>query len=208
MVRVHITKTDGEGSPPSPAHIPRYDHTGFSLIEVLTLLVVLGIVTSIAVPRLDVQRYQIEGAMQSVGSTLLTAQRAAVQRQHNVIVSFDAANSRIRIHGDVDNDRAIDQGEPVRWEALGDGVRFGRAGAPALFGAEAAISFSLRQNGLPAVVFSRNGAASEEGGFYLTSARALRDAAYARDTRALRIDRSTGRAGWYRLNGTQWTREF
>lgn len=208
MDRVRKTEVAGTGSARSASHILRFARDGFSLIEVLTLLVVLGIVTSIAVPRLDVQRYQIEAAMQSVGSTLLAAQRAAVQRQHDVIVSFDAANSRVRIHADTNNDRAISEGEPVRWEKLGDGVRFGRASAPALQGADAAISFALRQNGLPAVVFSRNGSASEEGVFYLTSARAQHNAAYARDTRALRIERSTGRPGWYRLDGTQWTREF
>ena len=208
MHSVHNTKVERADPPASSGPLLRSDRAGFSLIEVLTLLVVLGIMTSIAVPHLDVERFQIEGAMQSVGSMLLTAQRAAVQRQHDVVVSFDATNSRIRIHADTDNDRTIDLGEPVRWEPLGDGVRFGRAGAPALMGEEAAITFSVRQNGLPAVVFSRNGAASEEGGIYLTSTRALRDATYARDTRALRIDRSTGRPGWYRLEGTRWTREF
>lgn len=208
MGRVHITKVGDVDSSAALSHLLRSDSNGFSLIEVLTLLVVLGIVTSIAAPRLDVQRYQIEGAMQSVGSTLLTAQRAAVQRQHDVIVAFDEQNSRIRIHADANNDGAIGHDELVRWESLGDGVHFGRAGAPVLLGNEASISFSLRQNGLPAVTFSRNGAASEEGALYLTSARAQGDPAYTHDTRALRIDRSTGRPGWYRLEGTQWKREF
>lgn len=207
MGSVHSSGVDGVDISTIPGALPS-DRAGFSLIEVLTLLVVLAIVTTMAAPRLDVERFQIEAGMQSVGSTLLTAQRAAVQRQHDVVVSFDAANSRVRIHADLNNNGTIDDGEPSRWEPLGEGVLFGRAAAPALMGENAAISFSATQNGLPSVVFSRNGSASAEGGFYLTSARALRDPAYSRDTRALRIDRSTGRVGWYRLNGTQWIREF
>lgn len=208
MGSVHTTSVANVARSATPDRRLRYDRSGFSLIEVLTLLVVLSIVTTMAAPRLDVERFQIEAAMQSVGSTLLTAQRAAVQRQHDIVVSFDVANSRIRIHADLDNDGVIDGGEQSRWESLGEGVRFGRAAAPALRGENGTISFSTVQNGLPSVVFSRNGSASAEGGFYLTSTRALRDPAYSRDTRALWIDRSTGRVGWYRLDGTQWKREF
>ena len=207
MGTVHTNALEGVTAPAIPAGL-RSDRAGFSLIEVLTLLVVLAIVTTMAAPRLDVERFQIEAGMQSVGPTLLTAQRAAVQRHHDVVVSLDAANSRVRVHADINNNGNIDDGEPSRWEPLGEGVRFGRAAAPALMGENAAISFSATQNGIPSVVFSRNGSASAEGGFYLTSNRALRDPTYSRDTRALRIDRSTGRVGWYRLNGTQWIREF
>jgi type II secretory pathway pseudopilin PulG len=181
---------------------------GFTLIEVLTLLAVLGIVTAFAAPRLDFQRFQIGGAMQSVGSTLMAAQRQAVQEQHDVVVAFDVAGSRLRIHSDANNDRRFDAGERVRYEPLGEGIRFGRGGATALFTGDDPVSFTLEQAGLPAVMFYRNGAASEEGGFYLTSVRAATAPGHESDTRALRIERSTGRPTWFRHEPPLWTQEF
>lgn len=181
---------------------------GFTLIEVLTLLAVLGIVTAFAAPRLDFQRFQIAGAMQSAGSTLMAAQRQAVQEQHDVVVAFDVAGSRLRIHSDANNDRLVDAGERVRYEPLGEAIRFGRGGAAPLFAVGDPVSFTLEQAGLPAVVFYRNGAASEEGGFYLTSVRASIAPGHENDTRALRIERSTGRPTWFRHEAPLWAQEF
>jgi Tfp pilus assembly protein FimT len=181
---------------------------GFTLIEVLTILVLLGIITALAAPRIDFQRFQIAGAMQSVGSTLMVAQRGAVQEHHNVVVAFDVAGSRLRIHSDTNNDLVIGEGEYVRYEPLGEYVRFGRGGAVPFFAVDQPVTFSLLQDGLPAVVFYRNGAASEEGGFYLTSTRALNQSGFGRDTRALRIGRSTGRPTWFRHVPPLWKQEF
>lgn len=186
----------------------RHRAAGYSLIEVLTILAVLGIVTALAVPRIDFQRYQIDGAMQAVGSTLLAAQRTAVQEGHNVVVAFDVAGSRVRVHSDTDNDLAMDDGERLTFEPLGESVRFGRGGAPSFFSKPQAVTFAGRQGALPAVVFYRNGAASEEGGFHLTSARALSSPEYSHDTRALRIERATGRPSWFRQQSSSWKQEF
>jgi type II secretory pathway pseudopilin PulG len=185
-----------------------HPEAGYTLIEVLTILAVLGIVTALAAPRIDFQRYQIDGAMQAVGSTLLAAQRTAVQAQHNVVVAFDVDSSRVRVHADGNNNLEIDGGEAVRLEPLGESVRFGRGGAPSFFSSGDAVSFSTQQGGLPAVVFYRNGAASEEGGFHLTSARATANPEYSRDTRALRIERATGRPAWFRQQSSSWKQEF
>jgi Tfp pilus assembly protein FimT len=181
---------------------------GYSLIEVLTLLAVLGIVTSLAAPRIDFFRFRIAGAMQAVGSTLMTAQRTAVQEQHDVVVAFDVDGSRLRIHSDSDNDRTVDPGERVTFEPLAEAIRFGRGGATPFFTVDDPVTFSVTQDGMPAVIFYRNGAASEEGGLYLTSVRALSDDSYAADTHALRIERSTGRPTWFRHEPPLWKQEF
>lgn len=204
-LRVGISPLSGNLPDSACKRDPR---AGYSLIEVLTILLVLSILTAIAAPRLDLERYQIEGSMQAVGSVLLGAQRTAIQEGHNVVVAFDAAHSRVRVHSDANNNLLIDSGESVRYEPLGESVRFGRGGAPSFFGTDDAISFVGRQDGMPAVVFYRNGAASEEGGFHLTSARAQAGSGHQQDTRAIRIERATGRPTWFRRDGSSWRQEF
>lgn len=193
----------------TPRRTPRTrDLGGYSLIEVLTVLVLIGILVAIAGPRIDLKRYELDAAVETAGSTILRAQRAAVHGQHNVVVAVDVAGARLRVHEDADNDLAMDPGERVRFEPLGEGVRVGRGGAPSRFAVDQAVTFAYQQAGWPAVVFRRNGSASEEGGFYLTSPQALASGERAQDTRAVEIERSTGRATWYRYSPPEWERGF
>ncbi|HEX5871051.1 MAG TPA: prepilin-type N-terminal cleavage/methylation domain-containing protein, partial [Longimicrobium sp.] len=143
---------------------------GFSLIEVLTVLVMIGIMVMLAAPRLNLSPSRTEAAVNGVAGTLMAAQRAAVSGQHDVVVAFDEAQRRIRVHHDLNNDGAIGGGEPIKWKPLENGVIFGRGSAAALaqLGARA-VSFTGTQGALPAVTFSRGGSASEEGGVYLTT---------------------------------------
>ena len=70
------------------------------------------------------------------------------------------------------------------------------------------VTFGGRQNDMPSVTFQRNGAASEAGGFYMTSTRDARTGTFAEDARAVEIERSTGRATWFRYTSSGWQREF
>lgn len=180
---------------------------GFSLIELLTVLVVVGIAVSIAAPRLDFERHAVNAATVSVGSLLLRAQREAVQEQHPVVIGFDAAGDRLRIHDDTDGDLVIDPGESVVFEPLGEGIQLSRGYAPAMFPTQEPVTFSFTQDGLPAIAFQRNGSVSEEGGFYLTSVRAASSPAHASDTRAVAIQRSTGRLRWFSYKSESWEEE-
>jgi prepilin-type N-terminal cleavage/methylation domain-containing protein len=179
---------------------------GVTLIELLIVLAIIGIVAGIAIPKIDLTRYRVDGAMQSAGMVLLGAQRLAATRQFDVIVGFDQANNGIRVHQDANDNGAIDGGEVVTQRGLGDLVVFGLAGAPAHAVGAAAVTFTQVRGGLPSVTFHRNGSASEYGGVYLTSRRAVL-AGLATDTRVLEVERSTGRASWYSYrNG--WIRGF
>ena len=181
--------------------------SGFTLAEVLVVLVIIGIMATMALPRLDFAGQRSSGAMQFVGTTLLGAQRGAVTRQHAVVVAFDQPGRSIRLHYDRDNDARIDAGEEVRREFLDEGVVFGLGGASAHPVGSRAVTFTHRQDGLPAVTFHRNGSASEEGGIYLTTRRSL-TAAHTRDARLVLVDRATGRPSWLHYTGTEWKREF
>lgn len=180
---------------------------GVTLIELLTVVVIIGILAAIAIPRVDVTRYRVNTAMQAAGLTLLAAQREAVTRQYDVIVRFDAAESTIRVHHDANNDGAVDAGERVRGRPLGDNVVFGLAAAPAYAIGPNAVTFTRTSAGVPAVTFHRNGSASEYGGVYITSRRAVLSGR-ANETRVLEVERATGRTTWYRYNGSAWIRGF
>jgi len=181
---------------------------GFTLVEALSVVFLIGILIALAAPNIDVVQYRMNGAVTEVGSTLLAAQRLAVTRQHDVVVRFDEPGRRIIVHWDANNDGVQDADERVQTYPLAEGVVFGRGGAPPRPLGEGPIGFRADGDGLPTVRFHRNGSASEAGVLYLTSERAERSGDRPRDARALELERSTGRPSWYRYSGTAWERAF
>lgn len=183
--------------------------SGMTVTELLVVMIMFAIVATIAMPRLNLRRLRIDAAVREVNITMLSAQRLAIQKQHNVVVAFDTAQRLIRIHEDADNDGVMDGGELVRQRPLGDGVRFGLGGATARAIGGSAINFVRGQAGLPAVTFSRAGTASEIGGFYISSADSGILGAIS-DTRAFEVERATGRTERFRWDPAtnQWDRAF
>lgn len=182
---------------------------GFTFVEIVIVLTIIGLLTAIVAPRIDLERYQVDTAMEGVGATLLMAHRLAVTKQHDVIVSFDVPGAAILIHEDANNDGVLDGDERQRREPLGDKVVFGRGGAPAHRIGDAVVSFDRVHQGRPALTFHRNGSASEAGGFYLTARRAENASgelpSYAR---VVEIVRATGRVSWHRFANDAWRRGF
>ena len=169
---------------------------GFTLIEILVVIVVLAILSAIAIPRIDVDKYKVQAGVRAITSTLAYSQRLAVSLQQDVRVAFDSANSRLRIHEDDDNDGVMDPGERVTYTTLDNGVIFGRGITPAHAIGANAFNFTRTQGGLPVVIFRRDGSASEAGGFYLNTVRAVA-AGSSNKTRAAEIVRASGRVVWY-----------
>jgi len=181
---------------------------GFSLIEMLIVLVVIGLLVGITAPKIDVVKYRLEAGMQGVGMTLLAAERQAITQQHDVVVTFDVPNGTIHIFDDANNNGLKDAGERERGMTLAEGVVFGRAEAPARPMGAGPVTFTRTVNGLPALVFHRDGSASEGGGFYLTSTRAVESGKHLEDTRSVEVERATGRATWYRYGPPAWRQAF
>ena len=182
---------------------------GFTLVEMLIVLVVIGLVVGLAAPKIDVIKFRIGSAMQGVGMSLLAVERQAITQQHDVIVMFDVPNNLIRIHDDANNNDIVDPGERVRGMPLGEGIVYGRPASvtPRPMGT-GAVTFTKVVAGLPAVVFHRDGSASEAGGFYLTSNRALQAGTHLDDTRSVELERATGRALWFKYGAGGWQQAF
>jgi prepilin-type N-terminal cleavage/methylation domain-containing protein len=191
----------------TPNRRRRRGRTAFTLIEVLMVIALLGLVAAFAIPRLNVSAYRINGAVRSVTALLARAQRLAVTSQYDVNVLFDVPHNAIQLHEDVNNDNAVQASERVRTYPLGEGVGYGLGGAPVRQYAPAPITFTRELNGMPEIIFRRDGSASENGAVYLTSLAAL-NAARPTDGRVIEVVRSTGRAEWYQYDGTAWVRKF
>lgn len=182
--------------------------SGFTLVELLVVMTIIGIVATFAMPRIDYTRIRMDSGFRQVAMRLLAAQRKAVLQQHAVIVALDSAGRQLRIHEDRNNNGVIDAGERIEYMLLEDGVVFGRGSAPAASIGSNAIMLKKKQGTLPAVTFHRSGSAGELGGFYLTSARGGSSARFAEDARAFEIDRATGRTSLLQYAGGRWIRRF
>jgi hypothetical protein len=133
-------------------------------------------------------------------SLLVQAQRTALSKQHNVIISVDAANSRMLLIEDRNNSSTFDAGDRQVWMALEPGVYFVAAPTP-LEGMNGPVSFARTRiiNGYPSVIFRRNGAASSDGVMFVTPKPTDVGA-----MRAVTVTQSTGRADGYKFNGATW----
>lgn len=181
---------------------------GYTLIETLAVLTLLGIMLAIAGPRLDISGSRTDSAMHALGNVLLAAQKGAVTRQHPVTVSFDLARGALRVHYDRNADGAVGTGETVRVQPLPQGVTFGQGSAPSAPIGAGPVTFRGRRDNLPMVTFQRNGSASEEGGFYITSRRDARGGGHPGHARVVSVERATGRATWSTYTRQGWKRSF
>jgi len=178
--------------------------TGFTLLEIMIVLVLIAIVSGIALPKLQISQYRVDGAMRTLQGALQQAERGAVQRQVEVAVSFDTANKRVRIHYDLNRNHIVDAGEDVVWKPLEEGNHF--AAPPAGITGPAGMfltgqSLSTSPEGFPTVYYHRDGAASTSYQLFLQSS-----STNTNDFRGLVVTQATGRVELYRYGNGTWSK--
>ncbi len=182
----------------------RHRIAGFTLLEVLIVMVMIATLVAIARPRLNTPRYRADAAIQMFRNALTQAQRTALINQYDVIVLIDTVHQTMKVSQDANNDGVIESGEHSLSYPLTDGITF----VVPPTGLDSAVSVPVLGSqlgsigALPTITFRRDGAATSDLQLYIAT-----PAAPARTYRALRLVQSTGRSDWYLFNSTanMWT---
>ena len=169
------------------------DRSGFTIVELVVIMILIGLMASIAAPSFNRWSFEIESEAAQALTTIMGARHMAVLKQHDVVLAFDTANQRVRIHTDVNSNGTVDSGEDTRLFELSESMGFGRGGAPAWGDYTRTLNMTQKQDGFPSITFHRNGSASEETRFYLTTQRAVQNGGFPEDARAFDVQRATGR---------------
>lgn len=181
--------------PSRPFRPSRRKTLGVTLFELLIVITMIGILSAIALTKLDWKRYQADAAGRGVMAELATTQRLALSLQSNMVVTFPDTG-RMQILEDANNDGAASGGERVRTVPIDNGFAFGRGGAPDVPSPEDPTD-------LTNITFHRDGSADKSGTFYIHGPGGDPNCKHCR---AVSISRATGRVVYYTYASGSWKR--
>lgn len=95
------------------------DTAGFTLLEVLVVLVLVSVITAVAAPAVGtgVQTLRLQSAARHVAAALRLARGRAIRQQEVYFVTFDREEGQVTIaSGDLDDQRSFDLPQGVRLE--------------------------------------------------------------------------------------------
>lgn len=168
---------------------------GVTLIELLIVIIMIGILSAIAMSRLDWQRYQADASARGAMAELATAQRLALSLGSNVVVTIPDSG-RMQILEDANNDGAASAGERMRTVPLDNGFAYGQGSA---------VAVPAPDDGTPLtdITFHRDGSADKAGTFYIHGPG---NDPNCQHCRAIAVARATGRVVWYAYGTGAWKR--
>lgn len=168
---------------------------GYTIVELVIVLIIIGIITGLAIPRIDLTRYKADADVTAIRSIFQQAQRASLVSQYDIIVSFDVPGNRVRMIWDANNDHLASFGEHVEWRSLSTGNKF----AVPPIGIHGTVTKSIvgatmrTMDGMPTATFHRDGSLSSDLEVYLST---IATTAW----RAITVIQATGRSDWYRID--------
>lgn len=175
---------------------------GFTLAEVLFVMIIVGVLTTMMAPMISPARWRADRAAQDLSLSLNAAQRLAVLRQHDVVVTFLLGQQAFQLLQDLNNSGVADDGEELRLVQLPETMGFGQGAATALPQGAGPVTFATG-SGDPTLTFHRNGSASSSGAVYLRAVEGA-DASSAMSVRALTVVRATGEIRCYSYRSGAW----
>lgn len=172
----------------------------FTIIETILVLVIAGLMVTLAIPHIDSSKYRADAVAEIVRTTLQDAQRQAITRQHDMVVSFDTTGEQIRVLWDANDDGLITTGERTSFRGLDVGILFTDPSVKGVSGTSITKPVSgaaiATLTGFPTVTFHRDGSVSTDAEIYVSIAARGPQKIY----RAITLTQATGRVDWYRLN--------
>ena len=88
---------------------------GFTMVELLIVLSVVGILMTIVLPRIDVARFQLDAAIQEVASAVASARGQSILRQHDYVLMFAEDADRFFVLNDMNNNGQTTRARSVGW---------------------------------------------------------------------------------------------
>src|SRR5664279_3282132 len=87
---------------------------GVTMFELLLVVTIVGILSGIALTRLDWTRYRADAAGRTIMAELASAQRLGLSLQANIVITFPDS-TRMMVLEDINNSGTPSAGERVRY---------------------------------------------------------------------------------------------
>lgn len=184
-----------------------FGRRGFTLIEILMVMALIGIVSGWIVTRLTTRRYQMDASVRLIQNVVMSAQQTAISRGIAVQLMFDASGTtahRIRVLLDADDDGTVSMSETVSYRPIGgaaflapdttlDGATPAYVTGPGLIVGRPALQQAIR--------IGPNGTIDGDVHVYIGSAPTR-----ITEMRAVVITGATGRTAFWTRSSGSWTR--